>query len=139
MTALSGILIFGISLSIAGCAYRLQPPMPPFQQRLRIVAPAPQQYTVRVQSKDYSVPPEGRVDVKVGGLGRGCSVYLFDRIPIRRVPSPTKEKIISIMNGTAQIQAFSLHDLARLPHDSEDVPQIAIPVVRSKSRPARSN
>jgi hypothetical protein len=129
--ALTSGLLFELLLSGIGCAYRLQPAVPPFQQRLRIVAPSPQRYTVRVQSTDYSVSPEGHVEVKVGGLQRGCSVYLFDLIPIRRVPSPTKEKIISLMNGTAPIQTFSLHDLGKLPRDSEGVPQIAIPVARS--------
>ena len=136
--ALSAGLIVGMLLLSAGCAYRLQVAMVPFQQRLRIVAPAPQQYTVRVESKDYSVSEEGRVEVKVG-MHRGCSVYLFNRIPIRRVPDPTKEKIISIMNGTAPIQTLSLQDISRLPHDSEGVPQIAIGVVGRNRQPARSN
>jgi hypothetical protein len=116
----------------------LQPGIPPFQQRLRIVANAPQEYTVRVQSTDYFLPSDGRVEFKVGGMS-GCSVYLFGRIPIRRAPNPTKEKIISIMNGTARLQMLSLHDLATLPRDGEGVPQIAISNVPPQRRPARPN
>lgn len=132
---LAALLIVPLSiLSSVGCVYRLQAPSPPFPLRLRIVAPAPQSYTVRVQGTAYAVSPEGRVEFEAGGLGRGCSVYLFDRIPIRRVPDPTKAKMIFVLNGATQIAAFSLDDLARLPHDGGDVPQITLPVRRNAYR-----
>jgi hypothetical protein len=137
--ALTNCLIAGlVLLTSVGCAYRLQPALPPLHQRVRILANNAQQYTVRIQGTDYSVPPDGRLEFTVGGM-RGCSVYLFDRIPIRRAPSPTKAKVILIMSGTAQIQNLSLHDLERLPHDSEGIPQIAIAMVRPNGQPARSN
>jgi hypothetical protein len=131
---LAGLLL----LTSVGCAYRLQPALPPFQQRLRIVANNVEQYTVRVQGTDYSVPFDGRLEFTVGGM-RGCSVYLFDQILIRRAPNLTKAKVISIMSGAAQIQNLSLHDLGRFPHDSEGIPQIAIPAARPNSQPARSS
>ena len=92
-----------------------------------------------MQSTDYSVLPDGRVEVKVGGMPRGCSVYLFDRIPIRRVPSPAKAKVIWIIKGTAPVQSLSIHDLASLPRDGEGVSEVSISPIRPKPRPARSN
>ena len=138
MKLTNGLLAGLVLLTSIGCAYRLQPAMPPFHQRLRILANNASQYTVRIQGADYSVPPDGRLKFTVGGM-RGCSVYLFDRIPIRRVPSPTLAKVISIMSGTTQVQILSIHDIERLPRDSEGVPQLAISRVRPNSQPARSN
>ena len=129
MLILSGLIAAFSALGSTGCVYRLAPPMPPFQQRLRIIANAPERYTVRVQSSDYAVPADGRVVFNMGMTHRACSVYLFDRIPIRRVPSPTKEKSISIMLGASPVQRLSIHDIATLPTDSDGVPQFDVATI----------
>ena len=89
-------------MSSSGCAYRLHPAIPPSDHRLRIIADSPEQYTVHVLSYDYPVSLDGTADFKWGGFG-GCSVYLFNTIPIRRVPTAAKEKSISVMLGPTVI------------------------------------
>jgi hypothetical protein len=117
-----------------GCAYRLPPGTPPFQQRLRIIDNNPDLYVVRAQGNDYAVPKDGRIAFTVGLPRQGCSVYLFNVIPIRRPPSPTEEKIVSIMLGTSVVQRLSVQDLASLPSDVEGVPQLHIPNRRGPLR-----
>src|ERR1017187_1657155 len=125
MPILSGLIATFSALGSSGCVYRLAPPAPPFQQRLRIIANAPERYTVRVQSNDYTVPADGLVVFKMG-MAQGCSVYLFNRIPIRGTPSPTKEKSISIMIGASLVQRLSIRDISTLPTDSDGVPQFHV-------------
>ena len=110
-------------VSSSGCVYRLQPAIPPSNHRLRIIADSPQRYSIHVLFYDYAVSQDGTVDFKWGGF-RGCSVYLVNTIPIRRVPNAAKEKNISVMLGPSVIRKLSLDEIAALPKDRESVPQL---------------
>ena len=53
---------------LAGCAYRLPAIAPPSQELIRIVADAPEQYTVQVNTgtvREYDVPHDGRIKVGI--------------------------------------------------------------------------
>jgi hypothetical protein len=57
-------------------------------------------------------------------MSSGCSVYLFNQIPIRRAPDLSKTKLISIMTGGKTVEALSLRDLSKLPLDSAGYRQL---------------
>ena len=98
--------------------YRLMPPMLPTQQRLRILVNSPEQYSVRVQASDHRMGTDGRVSFDSPMMRAGCSVYLFDRIPISRAVDLSKAKLISIMTGGTTVETLSLRDLSKLPADN---------------------
>ena len=80
-------------LGLTGCAYRMAAPLVvQSKQRLRIVSDTPERFDVRVQSIDYHIPADGRLMFEIKMVHRGCSVYLFDRIPIRKVADPRKRE-----------------------------------------------
>jgi hypothetical protein len=63
-------------------------------------------------------------DVKM--VHHGCSVYLFDRIPVKRVPDPAKEKIIYLMLAGTPVRRLSFSELSKLPADSEGHRELVI-------------
>ena|SRR5665811_337302 len=106
-------------LSLTGCAYRMAAPLVQSSpERLRVVASAPENYYVLIRSKPHQLGPDGRITFDLQMIHRGCSVYLFDRIPIRRVPAPTKEKVVFVMIGKRTLAKLSVRDLSKLPLDS---------------------
>lgn len=106
------------TLALTGCAYRLSPPAPPSQHTLRIVAKAPELYTIYIQTKPYPVPADGKVAFNYGAMQSGCNVYLFDRILIKRAPDPFKGKGIALTIGGKTVKTFSLQEISHLPVDS---------------------
>ena len=114
-------------LGLTGCAYRMAPPLVlQSKQRLRIVSDAPERFDVRVQSTDYRLPSDGRLMFEIKMVHGGCSVYLFDRIPIRKVADPSKEKIVSIMLGGVSVKKLSFQELSKLQADSDGYHQLAL-------------
>jgi hypothetical protein len=70
---------------LAGCAYRLPAIAPPSQELIRIVADAPEQYTVEVNTgtvREYEVQQDGRIKVGIPSYRPSCGVYLFDAIKV---------------------------------------------------------
>ena len=132
--SLAGVLAAMLITVDAGCAYRLHPPSPPFQQRLRVIADAPDTYVIRVQAKAYAVPADGHVTFTMALPRQACSVYLFDKIPIRRPPNPTTQKALSIVFGGSAVRRLSMRDIAALPKDADGVPQVRVPVASGSFR-----
>ena len=123
VTAFAAVLV--PILGLTGCVYRMAAPLVvQSQQRLRIVGDAPERYDVHVQSFDYHVPTDGRLLLEFKMVHRGCSVYLFDRIPVRRVADPAKEKVVSITLGAVSLRRLSFRDLSKLQTDSEGYHQL---------------
>lgn len=119
-------------LGLTGCAYRMAAPLVvQSKQRLRIVSETPERFDVRVQSIDYHLPADGRLMFEIKMVHRGCSVYLFDRIPIRKVADPRKEKIVSIMLGGLSVKRLSFQELSKLHTDSDGYHQLALPLASS--------
>jgi hypothetical protein len=120
------VAVLAAAISLSGCAYRMAAPFLRSQQRLRIVANSPERYTVHVQASDYRAEADGRVSFDISMAHRGCSVYLFDRISIRRAPDPAKGKMISVMLSGRPVRRLSLLELSRLPVDSAGYHQLPI-------------
>ena len=76
----------------------------PTQQRIHILANSPEQYSVRVQASDHRVQADGRVSFDAPMMSFGCSVYLFNQIPIKRAPDLSKTKLISIVTGGTTVK-----------------------------------
>ena len=111
----------GVTLALAGCAYRLPAPNAPSQPRLRVLAKSPERYLVRVQTADpteHLVATDGRVIVDVPTLPRWCSVHLFG-IKVRNGAYPHRTKAIHVVSGDKTARRLSLNDISRLPVDSE--------------------
>jgi hypothetical protein len=121
-----GLITAGFSamLELTGCAYRLMPLTRPTQQRIHILANSPEQYSVRVQASDHRVQADGRVSFDTPMIRSGCSVYLFNQIPIRKAPDLSKTKLISIMTSGKTVETLSLRDLSKLPLDSAGYRQL---------------
>jgi hypothetical protein len=96
------------------------------QQRMRIVTPSPESYKLQIRSSHYDVSVDGRVIFDISMFHRGCSVYLFDRIPLRRVADSTREKIITVSKGGIQVRRLSFQELSNLPLDKAGYHQLAL-------------
>jgi hypothetical protein len=122
-----GIVAVAATLSsLCGCAYRMAAPLLPSHQRLRILANSPERFSVRVQASDYRTEPDGHVSFDIATIHRGCSVYLFNFIPISRVPDPEKQKVISVMIGGEPIRRLSFGELSKLPVDGAGYHELPI-------------
>jgi hypothetical protein len=102
-----------------GCAYRLPPFVPPTQERIRIVADAPEQYVVRVNMDtitNYNVPRDGRVAIGVPAY-RTCGVYLFGIVKVRSENEPFPSWSISVTRGGVIVRKVSLRKLTELAMD----------------------
>lgn len=74
------VFLSAVVLALAGCAYRLAPFNPASQELIRIVADAPQQYAVHVNTGtvgEYDVPRDGRNKVEIPYYRPSCGPYLF--------------------------------------------------------------
>ncbi|HEV3309478.1 MAG TPA: hypothetical protein VG815_03050 [Chloroflexota bacterium] len=121
---------------LTGCAYRLAAPLVVTSPlRLRIISDTPERYNIGVQSSEHHVPSDGRVMFDIKMVHRGCSVYLFDRIPIRRVADPTKEKIVSILLGGMPVRRYSFQELSKLKADNEGYHQMPLSQTIPRQKP----
>jgi hypothetical protein len=112
----------GLSFVSLGCAYRLPVAAMPSTQNLKLVASAPKGYVLRLRIREpheYRVPEDGRVTLDIPGYRAACSVYLFDRIRIRRGANPFTEKTIDVVGGGKLTRRLSLKEIAALPRDAE--------------------
>ena len=104
---------------VSGCVYALRPYNQPSREKLRLLSITPSRYHVRVDGKvDYPVALDGRVDLDVPRLQRGCAVYLFDVIKLRD-GSPYNSPVVCVKRGNRVIRKLSLNELAKLPVDHE--------------------
>jgi hypothetical protein len=98
---------------------RLHPYNQPSSQKLQIISPEPNQYSIRVADEtDYQVPSDGRVIVDVPRLQRGCATYLFGMV---KVKDSSSEGItaIHLKKDSRIIRKLSLNDIVKLPVDHE--------------------
>lgn len=117
-----GILValVGILISIhAGCTYALPPPVPPSHEAIRIVAAAPDQYVLNVNTgtaETLNVPQDGRVIVPIPAY-HSCAVYLFNMVRVREANDQSKTWSITITRNGKAIRKLSLPKLRALPRD----------------------
>ena len=106
--------------TLAGCAYRLPTIAPSYRQPVRIVAGAPEQYTVQVNTgtvKEYAVPHDGRIEVRVPSYRPTCGVYLFNAIKVRGYGDPLKDWILTVTYNGKIIREESLRATQKSPAD----------------------
>jgi hypothetical protein len=118
--AVKVFLISAAVLTLAGCAYRLPTIAPPSQQLVRLVAIAPEQYTVQVNTgtvKEYDVPHDGRVEVGIPSYRPSCGVYLFNVIKVRGYGDPLKGWIVSVTSNGKTVRKQSLRATQKSPTD----------------------
>ena len=99
------------ALLLSGCAYRLPPPVPPSQDRVRIVATDPQQYVLRVETETTAViqvPADDRVTIGVPWHRKSCSVYLFNQIKVGGGGDPLRAGALS-SSTPERLSASSLY------------------------------
>jgi hypothetical protein len=115
------------AMSFSGCVYALHPHSAPSKQVLQINAKEPARYSVIVdggqQSQHYPVPSSGRVAFEVPQLPRGCDVYLFGFIKVAD-HRPEDIKAIHVYRDGQLVCRLSLHELVKLPADSDGVPTL---------------
>jgi hypothetical protein len=111
-------LLVGLSC-LGACALALLPYNSPSQQRIVVVAPSPQRYSVRVDVEGSSViqvPATGRVLVDIPVLPRACSRY-FLGIKMSE-GAPDRRKVIQLLRENRIVRKLSLDDVSRLPTDA---------------------
>ena len=114
------VFLISAILTSAGCAYRLPTIAPPSQQLVRIVAIAPEQYTVQVNTgvvKEYDVPHDGRIKVGIPSYRPSCGVYLFNAIKVRGDGDPLKGWIVSVTRNGKTVRKQSLRVTQKSPTD----------------------
>lgn len=106
-------------LVLTGCVYRLQPYNRPGPEKLHLVPTRPGEYRVRIENHgETPVPPDGRVDLEVPTLPRGCSPYLFGFIKLGD-GRPERLRAIQVLRDGKVIRKLSLADIHHLPLDGD--------------------
>ena len=107
------------ALLLSGCEYALNKTNPPSIERIKVVAPAGSQYAIRIENhEETAVPQDGKVDLAVPSLGRGCSVYLFGLIQVRE-GNPEYFRAIHVVRDGKVVRNLSLHSLHKIEPDTE--------------------
>lgn len=87
---------------------------------------SPEKIIIRSGRREYAASPGVVVEVAPQSW-RGCSVMLFDVIPVRRTPPPYKSKTILIVRGGKTIRRMSPKDLDKLPLDASGAHVLSVP------------
>jgi hypothetical protein len=114
------VFLISTVLTLAGCAYRLPTIAPPSQQLVRIVAIAPEQYSVQVKTgtpNEYDVPLDGRIKVGIPSYRPSCGVYLFNAIKVRGYGDPLKSWTVSVTRHGKTVRKQSLRATQKSPTD----------------------
>lgn len=103
-------------ITLEGCAYRLPPITPPSQELIRIVAGAPEQYTVQLNTgtvREYEVAHDGRIKVGIPAYRLSCGVYLFDAIKVGGYADPLSSWIVSVTHNGKTVHRQSLRAMQK--------------------------
>jgi hypothetical protein len=114
------VSLIGAVLPLAGCAYRLPPVTPASQELIHIVANAPEQYTVQVNTgtvRDYDVPHDGRIKVGIPSYRPSCGVYLFNAIKVGGYGDSLNSWIVSVTHNGKTVRRQSLRVTQKSPTD----------------------
>lgn len=107
-------------LMLAGCSYRMPAPTAPSEELIRLIAKAPQQYSLQVSTRavnEHDVPPDGRLKISVPGYRRACGVYLFDAVKVGGYGDPLKAWNLTISRRGNVVRKLSLDALRSLATD----------------------
>lgn len=127
-----------LAVTSMGCAYRLYPPVPPSEEHVKLVAKSPERYVIHVQElttageqqnpdapavvhvvRNYDVPADGRVTIKVPSYRPYCGVYLFNLIKVGGGGDDAlKLWEVTVLSDVRGVRTLSLKELKHLPMDS---------------------
>ena len=119
-TCAANVSLISAVVTLAGCAYRLPTIAPPHRQPVRIVAAAPEQYTVQVNTgtvNEYAVPHDGLIEVGIPSYRPSCGVYLFNAIKVRGYGDPLKHWILTVTHNGKIVREQSLRATQKSPTD----------------------
>ncbi len=119
-----------VALASAGCGTACGPMRTVPPQRLAILAPSPERYTVRVQPKtglptDTPVPPHGRLVFEVPVRSRDSTIFCFG-LPVYHYPPPETLRVIHVMCESRTLRKLSAREIGQLPKDAEGYPVLRI-------------
>jgi hypothetical protein len=115
-----------VAFLTAGCVHSLHPYNAPSTQSLRIQAPAPERYSIRVaEGQSYAVAPDGRVSFAVPALPRGCSTYLFGVVKVADHRAEDVPAVHVLRQGQV-VRRLSLNQIAQLPVGSDSTHVLAL-------------
>jgi hypothetical protein len=114
------VSLMGAVLPLASCAYRLPAAAPASQELIHIVANAPEQYAVQVNTgtvREYDVPQDGRIKVGIPSYRPSCGVFLFNAIKVKGYGDPLNNWIVSVSRNGKIVYKQSLRVTQKSPTD----------------------
>jgi hypothetical protein len=114
------VFLISAVLTLPGCAYRLPPATPASQELIHIVADAPEQYAVEVNTetvREYDVPHDGRIKIGIPSYRLSCGVYLFNAIKVGGYGDPLNDWIVSVTRNGKIVRKQSLRVTQKSPTD----------------------
>lgn len=115
------LCLFCVVLDLCGCAYVLHPVAPSLQQRIRVLAKSPEEFSFRskfTSVQAYDVPADGRVTLDFPAHRPGCTALLFG-IPITRPADRYNSKSIEVTHAGKLIRKLSIKDVSALPTQAD--------------------
>jgi hypothetical protein len=104
-----------LATALTGCVHALHAYNQPGPERLHLVSKRSGTLLIRVEGHDETlVPADGRVEINVPRLPRGCSVYLVGIIKMRD-GSPERVRAIHVVRDGKVVRKLSLDDIHDLP------------------------
>lgn len=134
--------VFALAAFVASseaCAYRLYAPVPPSEERVRLVARNPNRYVLHIEEVEptvpkskasgaphvhvarvanYQIPTDGQVTIRIPSYRPNCGVYLFNVIRVGGAGDDAlKLWEVSILSGVRAVRVLSLKQVRDLPTD----------------------
>src|SRR5438105_2390921 len=106
-------------LLLSGCMYAMNKSNTPSTERIRVLGAPGGKYAIRIEHHgETEIPQDGKVDLAVPSLPRGCSIYLFGLIKVHE-GSPEYSRAIQVLHDGKIVRKLSLHSLHRLAADKD--------------------
>ena len=122
MLIAASVFLYSLVSSTGCIATRMPAPHIAEQLRVRVVAPSPEKYVLRLRMWDPVDKPVGKDGLALLDLPtyrHGCNFYVFNVIPLQRSHDPLTEKQLEVMAGGKVLRRLSLTDLRKLAVDAE--------------------
>lgn len=102
------------TVAAAGCSLGLPAYNAPFSEKILVVAPSPDSYSVRIDGSDQAdlvVPADGRLVIDFPVLPRECSTYFLGvKVKDRSVEA---RRLIHFIRGSEVVKKLSVQELRR--------------------------
>ncbi len=137
------------TLSSTACTLRLYPPVPPSEERVKVVAKNPDRYVFHIEERvsavakserneahgihvthvaNYEIPKNGLVSIRVPSYRPYCGIYLFNLIKVGGGGDDAlKFWEVSVQSEMRPVRLLSLKQVRNLPTDSAGYHLLKIP------------